>query len=151
MQDENTPMNILVAVGSLAVAALVVWTTVFNIRGRRREREIVLQRGGQTASDFAALFEDVKQQRVAEKLFPYLQRETFTRHFSFSKDDLLWKPPLGFTPDDLDSDLNEGFWAELGLGLALATDAEAKQVFSSQTVGELVAAITNIYSSRYSD
>jgi hypothetical protein len=144
-------MKILVAFGSLAVAAFGVWTLAFNIRGRRREREIVLERGKQTASDFAALFPDLEQQQVAEKLFAYLQRGTFTRHFSFRKDDFLWKPPLEFVPDNLEDDLNEGFWAELGVGLALANDEEKRSVFSSQTVAELVAAITNLYSSRHPD
>jgi len=144
-------MKIVVAVGSLAVVEFGAWTFAFNIRGRRREREIVLERGEQTAADFAALFPDLEQQQVAEKLFAYLQRGTFTRHFSFRKDDFLWKPPLEFVPDDLDADLNEGFWAELGVGLALANDAERRSVFSAQTVAELVAAITNLYRSRHPD
>lgn len=133
-----------------AVGVVVIYVAAFNRRGRKHERQIRLQRGVQTAGDFAALFHAPIEQYIAEKLFSYLQMGTFTKQFSFSRDDKLWEPPLSFVKDDMEDNLQLGFWDELDLGLTAEDGKFRDQYLSARTVGELVQIIASIYSSRYS-
>lgn len=131
----------------IGVVALTTWIVVINIRGRRRERLVREQRGVQSAQDFAALFKTPTQRFIAERLFPYLQMATFTKQFSFSKDDRLWAAPLAFVQDDFEDNL-EGFWHQLDLGLTAEGQEFSQNIFSAETVGELVERIGSIYEGR---
>ena len=133
----------------VGLGALATWIVVFNVRGRRRERSIRKERGVQTACDFAVLFDTPTQRFIAEKLFPYLQKGTFSKDFSFCKDDKLWSPPLALVPDDLEDNLRLGFWDELDLGLTAEDQGFSRSVLSVATVGELVERISAIYEERY--
>jgi hypothetical protein len=133
-------MYILIA-ALLGIGALVVWTVVFNARGREYEREVVRERGRQSPTDFGGLFASDTERLFAEKLFSYLQMETFTRDFAFRADDELWNPPLRFDRDDLAEDLGE-FWDDLDL--IVDTDTVGA-ILASATVGDLVRGIARVY------
>jgi hypothetical protein len=133
-----------------SISAIVLWIAAFNVSGRKREREIQTKRGVQDASAFASLFHTPSERFIAEKLYPYLQLQTFTKKFSFRETDLLWIPPLRFVEDDLWDDLQAGFWDEIGLGLTAEASGFAESIISVSTVGELVRAVAKIYSNRYS-
>jgi len=143
-------MRLFVPVSLAGAATVVVWIALHNVRGRRRERELTASRGEQTATDFAALFESPSEQFIAEKLLPYLQMSTFTKQFAFRRDDALWGAPLNFVEDDVEDNLRCGFWDELDLGLTGEDSELARSLFSSATtVGQLVEAITGLYTRRY--
>ena len=135
--------------GVLAGSAFVAWITVINVRGRKRERQMQTERGAQTAANFASLFDSPTERFIAEKLFSYLQIATFTKQFSFRRDDKLWEPPLRFVQDEFVDNLRFGFWDELELGLSAEDEAFATRFLSARTVGELVHAIATIYSDRH--
>lgn len=130
----------------VGAAALTIWIVQHNVRGRKRERE----RGPQTASEFALLYEAPTERFVAEKIHPYLQMSTFTRQVRLQKDDLLWESPLNFVQDDVEDNLRIGFWDELSLGLSAERVDFAPPIFAGvRTVGDLVSAIAAIYEAKY--
>jgi len=135
--------------GLLVGSAVVAGITIFNVRGRRRERKMQAERGAQTAADFASLFDTATERFIAGKLFPYLQMSTFTKQFSFRLDDKLWEPPLQFVKDDVEDNLHLGFWDDLELGLSAEHDGFGAQVLSARTIGDLVHTIAAIYRDRY--
>jgi|SRR5215472_2052823 len=142
-------MRIVAPAILVGLGALVAWITVFNVRGRERERLIRNERGVQSASGFAALFNTPTQKFIAEKLFTYLQLGTFTREFAFSKDDRLWSAPLAFVQDDLEDNLRQGFWDDIGFGVTAEDHGFSRGVLSVETVGDLVERISAIYEERY--
>jgi hypothetical protein len=137
-------------IAGFAVGTFVVWLILFNRRGRRREREQAKQRGSQSATDFALLFNTPTQCFIAEKLFPYLQMGTFSHQVSFRKDDRLWEPPLSFVRDQVADNLGLGFWDEIDLGLTAEGSSLGDVLAASvATVGELVEAISALYAERH--
>lgn len=143
-------MLVFLPVSLASAVAVVVWITIHNVLGRRRERELTARRGEQSVADFAALFDSPSERFIAEKLFRYLQMSTFTRHFAFRRNDALWGPPLSFIRDDVEDNLRLGFWDELELGLTAEDPQFARSLFSSATtVGQLVEATTRLYTRRY--
>jgi len=121
----------------ICVAPFVAW---FAIRVRRREKRFLTERGEQTPSDFAALFEHASEQRGAKILFHRLRRMTATgRMPRLQKEDRLTGPPLFLVPDDLTEEIEE-LCKELDICTALDPDAKIA-LYSANTVAELVAAL----------
>jgi hypothetical protein len=74
---------------------------------------------------------------------------TFTHQFSFRRDDRLWEPPLRFIRDAVADNLALGFWDEIDLGLTAQGGLGDSFMASVATVGELVEAISALYTERY--
>lgn len=131
--------NVLIAA---IVAGLVWWIIRFYVRARHRERALLEARGEQTASEFAALFPDESERRVAEKLYPKLQTLTLSESVPLRPEDMLFTQ-LEIDDEDLTDEI-DGVLAEFGRNQP--TDREWKLAFGDgvKTVGELVTAVSRL-------
>jgi len=143
-------------VGS-GVVALVAHTLWFNHTGRDKERALVKTRIAQNATSFAKMFGTEAEQLVAAKLYPRLERLTFTHALPLYMDDRLFSThafgsilspgptehTLGFDREDL---LDEVLATVKELGYKTPSDAELSAELHQgiETVGQLVQAVARL-------
>jgi len=130
---------ILAGVG--LVAGLVSWYFMVERASQQRGRiELALreQRGVQTAEEFARLFENESERRIAEKLYPELQLLTVTRTVPLRPSDLLFQE-LRVDDEDL-VDAIEQALAKLGRKKPNRQEWVQAGCEKISTVGELVSA-----------
>ncbi len=124
------------------VAAFIAYTIRANMAAKRREQAMVEIRGEQTATEFAALFTDASERRVAELLYPRLQSLTLSERVPFRPDDLIFEH-LEIDDEDLTDEI-------LDLLRKLRHPEPNEQEWNAafggrvRTVGDVVSAVTRL-------
>lgn len=122
--------------------AFAIYIGCFVIRSRRREKRVLIERGEQSPSDFAALFAGESEQHAGNLLFERLRRMTATgRMPRLEIEDQLSGAPLFLVPADLAEQLEE-LCAELDICTVLDPDAK-NALYSANTVSQLVCALAH--------
>jgi len=127
---------------TIASLAFAIFIGFLAIRSHRREKRVLIERGEQVPSHFAALFADESEQHAANLLFERLRRMTATgRMPRLEREDQLSGPPLFLDPADLAEQLEE-LCRELDICTALDPDAKAA-LYNAKTVSQLVSALAH--------
>lgn len=134
---------ILSGVG-IAAGTLATYVMVERSRRRRQKFELALlqERGQQSATEFAALFVNESERRVAERLYPKLQELTATESVPLRPEDLLFTQ-LAIDDEDLIDEIDAVF-SEFGRKRPNTREWDVAFGGGINTVGELVTAVKQL-------